>query len=170
MKKLLALILILMMVFCMAAAVAEESDILPAEMLFDGVWIQFDAGFEFYLPSNWYEIAEIPQEYIEMGALYAACTEDMAYNLTLEWHPLDEGTTLEMLCEETSEIYADAGIVIVNGIELLAYTNFDNNQLILVGMDAAEPGMYCFVFSPADDPDFQNLAALIASTIRNIPA
>jgi len=25
-----------------------------------------------------------------------------------------------------------------------------------------------FVFSPADDPDFQTLAALIASTIRNV--
>lgn len=171
MKKLLALALCLMMAFCMVSAVAEEeTEILAAEMLFDGVWVQFEDGFEFYLPSNWYQVEEIPQEWIEMGVFYAACTEDMAYNVTLEWHPIEEGTSMGMLYDAVSETSPDAGIALVNGVELLAYTNFENNQMTYIAMDGAEPGIYCFVFTPADDPDFQNLAALIASTIRNIPA
>lgn len=169
MKKILALVLCLVMAFCLVSASAEESEIVAAELLYEGVWVQFEDGFEFYIPADWYQIAEIPQEYIEMGAFYSACTEDMAYNMTVEWHPLDEGTTLEDVHASVIENFNAAEIVEVNGLPLVTYANLENNQLIFIGMDAADPGMFCFVFSPADDPDFRVLAALIASTIRNIP-
>ena len=169
MKKIFALVLCLMMAFT-CTAVAEETGVLVAEALFDGVWVQFEEGFEFYIPSDWYEITDVPQELIDMGFCYAACTEDMAYNLTLEWHPLSETDTLETVLESALATFDVAEIVEVNGVQMVTYVNPENDQRIFVALDAAEPGMYCFVFTPASDPDFQVLAALIASTIRNIPA
>ena len=169
MKKILfALILCVAMAFSFGA-VAQETEILPAEELFDGVWIQFEDGFEFYLPSDWYAVAEIPQEWLEMGVFYAACTEDMAYSVTLEWHPLGEGEGIEDVLYAVMSNFENAQIVEVNGVEMVLYGNAENDQIIFIAMDAAEPGMYCFVFTPGSDEDFQLLAALIASTIRNIP-
>ena len=48
MKKFLALILCLMMA-CMSIAVAEETAI---EDQYDGSWVQFEDGFEIYLPND----------------------------------------------------------------------------------------------------------------------
>ncbi len=60
-----------------------------------------------------------------------------------------------------------AHIVAINNVALIAYVDADNNLLNCVAMDAAEPGFYLFAFSPADDGDFQALASVIASSIRN---
>ena len=51
MKKLLALVLCLMMACTLSAAVAEDA---AREDLFEGAWVQFEDGFEFYLPAGWY--------------------------------------------------------------------------------------------------------------------
>ncbi|MGN0997421.1 MAG: hypothetical protein ACI4PG_10985, partial [Candidatus Ventricola sp.] len=50
MKKLLALVLCLMMACMLSAAVAESA---AMEDLFDGAWVQFEDGFELYLPADW---------------------------------------------------------------------------------------------------------------------
>ena len=47
-------------------------------------------------------------------------------------------------------------------------TGFLSLPLNFIALDAAEPGYYMFVFTPGSDADYQVVAALIASSIRNI--
>ena len=163
MKKFLALILCLMMA-CVSIAVAEETAI---EDLYDGSWVQFEDGFEIYLPNDWYSF-ECTEEMNAQGIFYVAGTEDMSYSCTLAWQPLEAECTLEELQPTMAAKYPDAEVVEVNGVGLIAYTDAENNLLNCVAMDAAEPGFYLFAFSPADDEEFQNLAGLIAASIRNM--
>lgn len=162
MKKFLALILCLMMA-CVSIAVAEEVAI---EDLYDGSWVQFEDGFEIYLPNDWYSF-ECTEEMNAQGIFYVAGTEDMSYSCTLAWKALDAEISIEDLQAQMVQTYPDAEVVEVNGVGLITYVDSENNLLNCVAMDAAEPGFYLFAFSPADDADFQMVAAAIASSIRN---
>ena len=163
MKKFLALILCLMMA-CVSIAVAEETAI---EDQYDGSWVQFEDGFEIYLPNDWYSF-ECTEEMNAQGIFYVAGTEDMSYSCTLAWKALESEISIEDLQAQMVQTYPDAEVVEVNGVALIAYVDSANNLLNCVAMDAAEPGFYLFAFSPADDADFQMVAAAIASSIRNI--
>ena len=162
MKKFLALILCLMMA-CVSIAVAEEVAI---EDLYDGSWVQFEDGFEIYLPNDWYSF-ECTEEMNAQGIFYVAGTEDMSYSCTLAWKALDAELSIEDLQAQMVQTYPDAEVVEVNGVGLITYVDSANNLLNCVAMDAAEPGFYLFAFSPADDADFQMVASAIASSIRN---
>ena len=162
MKKFLALILCLMMA-CVSIAVAEETAI---EDLYDGSWVQFEDGFEIYLPNDWCSF-ECTEEMNAQGIFYVAGTEDMSYSCTLAWKALDAEISIEDLQAQMVQTYPDAEVVEVNGVGLITYVDSENNLLNCVAMDAAEPGFYLFAFSPADDADFQMVAAAIASSIRN---
>lgn len=164
MKKLLALLLCLIMGLSMSAAVAEE--VSTIEMVFDGVWVQFEDGFEFYLPAEWVEY-ELTEEQNAQGIFYAAGSADGTDLATVSWQPLEKETTIEEAQTILAGVYADAKLVQVNDVGLVAYSDTVNNILNCVAMDATEPGMYIFSFYPGDDEAFQNLAALIASSIRN---
>jgi len=167
MKKFLAMILCLMMVFSLTSAVAQEAEVEPMEMLFDGVWVQFTDGFELYLPSNWVEY-ELTLEDNANGIFYAAGSEDGTYSALIGWQPLEAEMTIEEVQAAMVVDYADASVVEVNGVGLVAYIDTENNLLNCIALDATEPGYYLFAFSPADDENFQNMASLIASSIRNI--
>lgn len=162
MKKVLALILCLLMVCTMSAALAEPS----VEGLYDGSWVQFEDGFEIYLPNDWCSF-ECTEEMNAQGIFYVAGTEDMSYSCTLAWKALDAELSIEELQAQMVQTYPDAEVVEVNGVGLITYVDSANNLLNCIALDAAEPGFYLFAFSPADDADFQMVAAAIASSIRN---
>ena len=171
MKKVLVLLLVLMMACSMFSAVAENalagaSEVDPIEMLFDGVWVKFEDGFEFYLPSNWVEY-ELTQEDHANGIFYAAGSEDGTYSALIGWSALEAEMTIEELQVALEDVYPDADVVEVNDVALLAFIDAETNLITCIAMDGTEPGYYMFAFSPADDENFQNLAALIASSIRN---
>ena len=165
MKRILALVLAFMMVFSLAAAVAE-TPVVAIESLYDGAWVKFEDGFELYLPADWYEF-ECSTEMNAQGIFYMAGTEDLSYCCTLAWQPMEADCSIEELQAEMVKTYPDASVVDVNGVALIAYVDVENNLLNCVALDATEPGFYLFAFSPADDENFSTLAALIASTIRN---
>lgn len=167
MKKFLALILCLMMAFTMSAAVAEAAPVVLAEELFEGAWVQFEEGFELYLPTEWVEY-EVPAELSEQGIGYVVGSEDGAYLCTIAWQPLEAEATIEEVQALFASIYPTATLTEVNGISMVYYLDDVNNALNFVALDGAEPGVYVFVFTPGDDEDYQVVAALIASTIRNI--
>ena len=182
MKKFLALVLCLMMACTLSAAVAESADATESadvtessdgaessniEELFDGAWVQFEDGFELYLPADWVEF-ETTEEMNAKGIFFIAGTEDMSYSCTLAWKALESEISIEDLQAQMVQVYPDAQVVEVNGVGLITYVDSANNLLNCVAMDAAEPGFYLFAFSPADDADFQMLATAIASSIRNI--
>ena len=163
MKKLFALALCLLMLLGMTAVATAEG----IESLFDGVWVQFEDGFEIYLPADWYAV-ECTEEMNAQGIFYMAGTEDMSYTCTLAWNALEEDCTIEELQAAMATVYPDAEVVEVNGVALVAYADTENNLMNCVALDAAEPGFYLFTFSPLDDEDFVNLAACIAASIRNL--
>lgn len=163
MKKLLAAALCLTMALCMTAAVCAEG----VESLFDGTWVQFEDGFEIYLPSDWYEF-ECTEEMNAQGIFYMAGTEDMSYSCTMAWQALEEECTVEAFHAELVTAYPGAELVEVNGIAVIVYADLENDLLNCIALDASEPGFYMFAFSPADDEDFQNLAAAITASIRNL--
>lgn len=163
MKKLTSVILCLLLVVTMTAIASAEG----VESLFEGTWVQFEDGFELYLPSDWYEY-ECTEEMNAQGIFYMAGTQDMAYSCTLAWQALEKDCTVEEFHAEMVTAYPDAEIVTVNGVALIVYADLENNLLNCIALDANEPGFYMFAFSPADDEDFKNLAAAIAASIRNL--
>ena len=164
MKKLLALVLCLMMACTLSAAVAEAR---AMEDLFEGAWVQFEDGFELYLPAGWYEF-ECTPEMNAQGIFYMAGTEDMSYSCTLGWKALDSDCTVEELHAAMVTQYPDAEIIEVNDVALIAYVDAANDLLNCIALDATEPGFYMFAFSPSTDEDFQILAGMIASSIRTL--
>ena len=163
MKKLLAVALCLLLAVLMTGVAAAEA----VEQAFDGTWVQFEDGFELYLPSDWHSF-ECTEEMNAQGIFFLAGTEDLARSCTLAWQPLEEDCTVEAFHAELVTAYPDAEIVQVNGVALIAYADAENNLLNCIALDANEPGFYMFAFSPADDEDFVSLAVLIASSIRNM--
>lgn len=170
MKKFLALILCLLMACSMVSAVAEtalqQTEVTPIESLFDGVWVQFEDGFELYLPSNWVQY-ELTEDDYANGIFYAAGSEDGAYSALIGWSALEAELTIEELQVALAETYPNSNLVNINGVGMLAFTDTTNNLLTCIALDATEPGFYMFAFSPANDDAFTSMASLIASSIRN---
>lgn len=165
MKKVLALVLCLMAALSLGF-VSAETAVHPAEVLYDGVWVQFEDGFEIYLPAEWYAF-ECTEEMNASGIFYMAGTEDLSYSCTLAWIPLEAACTIEELHAEALKDHPEAKLMDVNGVGLIFYVDAVNGLLNYVALDAAEPGAYLFAFSPANDEVFLVQSAIIASTIRN---
>ena len=163
MKKILALVMDLMMFLC-SAAVAEE---IAYEEFFDGTWVQFEEGFELYLPSDWL-VLESTEEDLEAGIAFSVCSPDEAYYMALAWSGLEAELTLEELQAALAEAGYPVEPVEVNGIGLLVMADAENDTLSFIGMDGAEPGYYNFIFTPMSDENLQALASVIASSLRNI--
>ena len=163
MKKLTSVILCLLLAVMLTAVAAAEG----VESLFEGAWGQFEDGFELYLPADWYEF-ECSEEMNAQGIFYRAGTQDMSYSCTMAWQALEEDCTVEAFHAELVTAYPGAELVEVNGIAVIVYADLENDLLNCIALDASEPGFYMFAFSPADDEDFQNLAAAITASIRNL--
>ena len=167
MKKILSLVLCLMMLFTGFAFAEEATDEMPAtaEEAYEGVWVQFEDGFELYLPAEWVEI-EVTEEMLEGGIFYVAASPDGAYTCQLAWTALEAETAIEDLQAELAVAYPDATLMVVNEIPMIVYSDAENDMLAAVAMDAAEPGVYMFCFTPASDADYMVLAGYIISSIR----
>jgi len=165
MKKVLAILLCLMMFLSLGFASAETAAT-AAEELYEGVWVQFEDGFEIYLPAEWYEY-ECTEEMNARGIFYMAGTEDMSYTCTLSWTALEAECTIEELYAEMMKVHPEAVLMDVSGVGLIFYLDAENGLLNYVALDATEPGAYMFTFFPADDEVFVVQSAIIASTIRS---
>lgn len=164
MKKLLALVLCLLMSLSLCAASAETIGD-AVEVLYEGAWIQFEDGFEVYLPAEWYEF-ECTEEMNAQGIFYMAGTEDLSYSCTMAWSPLEVDCTIEELHAEIVKEQPEAQVMDVSGVGLVFYLDDANGLLNYIALDATEPGFYLFAFSPADDEVFAVQSALIAASLR----
>ena len=172
MKKFVALLLALVFAFTMAAAVAEETVteepvIYAVEDLFEGVWVQFEQGFELYMPAEWY-MYEISEEMAAKGIMFHAGTEDMSHYFTLVAAMSETPYTLEQMQAELVTVYTDAELIEANGVGLVRYTHEESGVRMYMAVDELGTTFYTFTFYPIGDTDFDVLAALISSTIRNI--
>lgn len=160
MKKLLALVLSLMMVFSFACALAKE----PA-VSYEGAWVKFEDGFELYLPADWLEV-EVTDEIAAGGIFYIAASPDVSKMCQIGWSALEKDMSIEELQAAFATAYPDAFLANPSGVGLVGYTDAERNMLVAAALDGEEPGVYMFCFTPADDEAFQTVAGEIASTIR----
>ncbi len=166
MKKLVALLLAMLMLACTTVSLAEDLTA-QIEATFEGVWVQFEDGFEIYLPAEWLQV-ELTEEMIANSTFYAAVSPDMTQSVEIGWTGLEADADLHALAAELAATYADAQVLNINGIEMLMYTDTDFNALVLMACDAVEPGLYIFALTPADDEAFVEIGTAIALSIRNI--
>ena len=158
MKKFFALLLMMAMLLTGAAL---------AEAPFEGVWVQFDAGFEVLMPGEWLEM-EVTEEMIASGIFYAACSPDGANTVQMSWAALEAPMTIEEIRAELDTVYPGAEIVEFNGIEFVSASDTVNDLFSMTALDGVDLGMYTFWFTPDSDEAFVETAVAIATSIRNI--
>jgi len=161
MKKILALALAMLMVLGCVPAMAQD-----IEALYDGVWVQFDGGFEVYMPSDWLEV-ELTEADRAEGFFYGACSADQSVLMMMAWAPLEAAMTLEELNEALAAGYPTE-MLNVNGIGLICMGDAANNTVSFIGLDGVDLGYYTFLFAPVSDDETKAYAALIASSLRNL--
>ena len=161
MKRIMALVLALMLMLGCVPAMAQSF-----EDLYDGAWVQFDGGFEVYMPSDWMEI-EMDASDLEQGFFYGACSADQSVLMMMAWSPLEQQVTLEEL-HAIIAANQPAEILSVNGIGLICAADAANNTVYFMGLDAVDLGYYTFLFAPVSDDATKAYASLIAASLRNL--
>ena len=162
MKKIFALMLVLLTMMMAGAAMAELQ-----EAPFEGVWVQFEEGFEVMLPADWLEI-EVTEDMAAQGVFYVACSAETDHLVQMMWSPLETEMTAQEVQSELVTVYTDAEVIEINGIEFISLSDEESDLFCLAALDGAEPGLYMFWFSPNSDESFVDTAVAIATSIRNI--
>ena len=116
MKKFFALVLMMLVLLCSSAM---------AEAPFEGVWVQFEDGFEVLLPADWYEI-EATEDMLASGIFYAACSPDGANTVQMSWSELDAAMTAQEIRAALDTEYPGATVVEFNGIEFVDFNADDD--------------------------------------------
>ena len=158
MKKFFVLLLTMAMLLTGAAL---------AEAPFEGVWVQFDAGFEVLMPGEWLEM-EVTEEMLAGGIFYAACSPDGANTVQMSWAALGAPMTIQEIQAALNEVYPGAEVVEFNGIEFVSCSDVEADIFSLTALDGVDLGMYTFWFTPDSDEAFVDTAVAIATSIRNI--
>lgn len=159
MKKIVALMMALMMLLA-GCAMAEE---LP----FEPVWIEFEEGFTFGVPSDWLEV-EVTEELAATGIGYAVCNPEATGTVMIGWNALEGEATIEDLVAAFTEQYGYAEATEINGIAFVGCLDEANDVMIFSCFDGAEPGVYSFYIAPASDEAFLDTACWILATLGNI--
>ena len=155
MKKFFAVLLLVTMMRVDAAV---------AEAPFDGVWVQFEDGFEILMPADWLEL-EVTEEMIASGIFYAACSADGANTVQISWSALEAEMTAQKIQAALATEYPDAEVLEINGIEFIGFSDETNDLFGMAALDGVDLGMYIFWFTPNSDEAFADTAAVIATSI-----
>ena len=179
MKKILALVLVLMMTLVSAAF--AEAEYSYTEIYFDeaniaeipGEWVEVaDFGVKFYLPSVLTAL-EITEEDMAGGAIAAFATEDMSASMSLGYAAAvdAEGNALEYI-EDLAAQYAEAGVsevdvAFVNEWPIVTYAIPDQGLMgaaVLFG-DGTQLTMN---FAPIADENYAALATIMISSFMEM--
>ena len=166
MKKLLSIALIALLVLTATAAFAETAA--PANAAFEGTWVQFEDGFEIYLPSDWI-VSDVTEDMLNAGIFYAVASPDGAHSMQVAWSEDAGATTAEEIKAQMETEYTGVEILNINGIEFVSYENTadDCTGIIALGQNG---DMFLFNFYPNSDEAFAPIAVTIATSIRNTAA
>ena len=166
MKKLVTLILIAMLALTSTAALAESDA--PANAAFEGTWVQFEDGFEVYLPSDWL-VVDVTDEMIQSGVFYAVASPDGARNMQVGWTEDAGAEDADTVKAGLESSYTDVEVLNINGIDFVTYTDAQNDSTGIVAL-GVNGDMFVFNFYPASDEEFAPIAVTIATSIRNTAA
>lgn len=163
MKKMLSLVLALMMVLLAGFACAEEA--VNFEDFYPGEWVEFEGGFQLYLPTEWPEL-EITADLTEAGIGYGRSDGEWAF--LLGYSELDADLSVEELQAILQDAYSYAEIIELQDCAVVCYLDEANDSLCFAALDGTEPGMYIFCFTPASNEDLQALATVIMASLTQI--
>ncbi len=172
MKKIVALMMALCMMVCCGIAAAdaevnwEDFAGLAEQLELNGEWVaneEWNAGF--YLPAGFVE-GEMTDEYAEQGVLAYFYSEDGSVQFVIMSIDLPEGATDAASFVDALHVlgYEDAEVVIVNGYEMVTYTNTDADQLTAISVYDDGTGM-AFAFSPASAEGMDMLASIMMASL-----
>ena len=167
MKKLISGILVALLVLSATAAFAENAAA-PENAAFEGTWVQFEDGFEIYLPSDWI-VSDVTDEMKSAGIFYAVASPDGAHSMQVAWSEDAGAATAEEVKTQMEAVYTGVEILNINGIDFVTYDNAtdDCTGIIALGQNG---DMFLFNFYPASDETFAPIALTIAASIRNTAA
>ena len=166
MKKLVSFVLIAMLALTFTAALAESDA--PADAAFEGSWVQFEDGFEIYLPNDWV-VVDPTDEMIQSGIFYAVTSPDGARNMQVAWSEEAGAADANAVKTQLEGTYTDVQILNINGIDFVTYMDAQNDSTGIVAL-GANGDMFLFNFYPASDEEFAPIAVTIATSIRNTAA
>ncbi len=182
MKRTIAILLALLMLFC-ATAYAETADVSDAadasipEITFDesaaayeGDWLTFDDdGFMVYLPSDWIDV-DVTDEMMASGTYYAATSADGAYAMTVSYSD-ESGVTSndDLAAQLTAAGYDGVTQVVINGISVVGYDITAQDVTGMAFLDS-NGAMYVFSFTPASDEAYAAIGQTIVSSLSPIDA
>ena len=188
-KKFLALIMAgVMLTFCPAAVMAEETEVAEEEMpeieeidysmidetVYEGTWVSAFGVFDLYLPSDWDVLVNVDleeEEAPENSIYFQAASEDQARSVAISYAP-SEFTSIEDVAAAYSEQgFDEVGYMYINDILVVTYTLLDENGVQTAGIVALgdQGGLYnVTIGAPADDAEFgpiaQNIVASFSAT------
>ena len=159
MKKMMALLLLLMMVTMAGAAQAEAP--------FEGVYVEYEAGWiKWLMPSDWLEM-EVSEEMMEANIFYGAFAPDGSKSMQILWNSLSQPKTIEDVHKELAPSYDGVELLDVNGKKMVAFADNLNNMFGYAMLDELDPGVYYFWFAPVDEA-FKPTAQAIAASVRSM--
>ena len=159
MKKLVSLLLCLMMLAVAGFACAES-----VEDLYAGEWVQITDGPKLYIPEGWVEL-EITEEFAADGLFYAVATPDYECTCQLYWFPLDEDMEVEELLVEMEAAFPGCELLDLGNAAFVCFADMEADVLGFAALDANEPGLYQFMFTPASNEDLQLVASAIVASM-----
>ena len=159
MKKFIALLLLLMTMMMAGCAAAEAP--------FEGVWVNYEAGWiKWLMPSDWL-VMEVTEEMMEANLFYGAFTPDGSKVLQILWTPLSQPKTIETVCKEMTSSYDSVELLDVDGKKMVCFVDKLNNMFGYAMLDELDPCVYHFFFSPVDE-EFKATAQAIAASVRSM--
>ena len=156
MKKLLALVLSLMMVFGCVAAMAEDVEMATIDF----------GDFLIDMPADWTEI-ELTEDQEAQGIVYASKNAEETRSITVSF--CEDEVTAEAIAADLSanSSMSEVAVAEINGITLVSFTIAEMDQTGFIV--PVEGGYYTFYFMRASDEGFAPIAQAMLASIA-LPA
>lgn len=167
MKKLISLLLTV--VLCLSAcSFAFAEDVVEVDLCENGAWVPFtDYGFQVYLPSDWL-VLETTDEQTASGVIAVFASPDGARTFNVAYTEFDEATDLDAVSEELAANYDNVALLTINNTDYVTYDIPENDVTGLCTLGGSGIGFYQFVFYPASDEEYGQLAVQIAASLSTI--
>lgn len=158
MKKLMALLMLLLTLVMAGSAMAEDA------VPFDGVYVEYEAGWiKWLMPSDWLAM-EVTEEMMEANIFFGAFSPDGSKVMQTLWTSLKAPITMEDLHKQLAPSYDDVEIVETNNGQMVYVADKLNDMFGYAMLDQLDPGVYYFWFSPVDEA-FKPMAQAIAASV-----
>ncbi len=135
---------------------------------YEGSWIDFEAGFSLYVPSDW-NVMELTEEDSANNIIFAVTAPDESgWNMNVNYTPADdEEYTLDDLADllDAEDAYTEIEIADVNDLEVLTFQTVENTAVGLCIMDDLGGAYTIVITGDLEDDDFVSLAFTMMSSI-----